>query len=336
MRSVIVIALLFAAFASWSFAEDEPIPPKDALWTIHCRDFTGANRAAEAKRLRELMTKNSGLKPWFVVHQSDRSTLFFGFYRSTLLDAEDSKDRKDAQRAHEEIKRLRAMEDEDRNKVFAGTFFTQIPQAGSEGPPEWDLRNTPPDRFWSLLVGVYKDNPDRRAFAVAAVKALRDEKVEAYYLHDEAASLVFVGAWPRGAIKEQESSEAKPTSNDPNVEIVVINRPLPKNMPREFVKPDGTKVRVFAPNIEVLDPSMEHAMDRNPYFMTNGKVMGREVKNAETGKKELLPNRSSLFIIPRNTADQARGGPPEEAVRQIAPTGPRRPAGTGSLKKLDD
>ena len=79
----------------------------DALWAIYCRSFVGPTRAAEAKRMRDIMAQRTSMKQWHVIHLEEESTLYYGFYRSIQEDSPDSKDRRDAEKAKEDLKKVR-------------------------------------------------------------------------------------------------------------------------------------------------------------------------------------------------------------------------------------
>lgn len=321
-----VVFVVIAATASFSRAE---AIPKDALYTIYCRSFSGDMRAQEATVVRDRLSSGD-LKQWHVMHQEGESTLYYGFYKTY------GDDSKDAKRAESDLKKIRSLVDADDHRVFPLAMVLPIPQPGGDGPPEMNLLNAPADRYWTLLIGVYADNPERKQAAVAAAQALRDSGVEAYYFHDSSASIVCVGAWPRTAIKEQESDSASMPVADKDVEMMVYNVPLPDSVPREFLTPEGKRVRVFAPKVDVQDPTMEAAMDKNPYFMNNGVVLGRELKDAKTGKKQVVPNHSALLIIPRQDKPQQETLPPEVAKRLMPTAQPKPKPGTGTLRRLDD
>lgn len=325
---LMVCAMLFSAPTLWAQAI-----PKDALYTIYCRSFVGPMRAQESTLLKDRLA-STGMKQWHVMHQESESTLYYGFYKAA------GDDSKDSQRAEDDLKKLRKMVDADSRKVFPLALIVPIPQPGTEGPPELDLLNTPPERYWTLLVGTYAEHPERKKAAVAAVQALREQGVEAYYFHDAMASCVCVGAWPRGAVREQESDAASVPVDDRDVEMMVFNTPLPEDMPREYLTPEGKRLRLFAPKIDVADPTMKAAMDKHPHFMTNGVVMGRELENAKTGKKELFPNRSALLMIPRkDKPQQEQQQLPPDVQRRLNPTPQQKPQpkpGAGTLRRLED
>ncbi len=333
MKKLLVLFALVLTCLTSALA-DESIP-KDALWTIYCRSFSGPMHVQESKRVKDALAKTTGMKHWHVIHSEEESTLYYGFYRAVSPDVEESGLRKDAQRAREDLRKIKELQDANKERAFSLVGFVPLPQPGSEGPPEWDLRNTPQDMYWTLYVGVYRDNPDRKKAAVEAVRILREDGIPAYYYHDVAASLVCIGTWPREAIREQQSTDASVNVQERDVEVMAVNVPLPDNFPREFQTPEGKKVRVFAPKIEVADPTLQRAMDRYPDFLTNGKWLGREVKDPVTGKTKVIGHSSQLLIIPRkDKGDDENRRAVERAVRHLQPS---RPAQTGGrLRSLEE
>lgn len=337
--------VLLGAMVVSAWADDGAAPPKDAMWTITCKSFTGPYRVELAKRARETVSRLTKWKDWYVVHQEDESTLFYGFYKASPLRDVQGGDPKEAERAREDLRNIRSLRDTDNNPVFPFPYPTEIPRPGSEGPPEWDIKNTPTDRYWSILIGEYRDNPERKKAAVEAVKVLRAEGTEAYYLHGPVTSGVCVGAWPKKALKEQEGDvAAEPT--DPKAIIKVYNVPLPKNAVTDYYDTEGKHYRVFAPKVEILDPSMRAAVDRNPYFFTNGESLAKRVKDPN-GKERLVPDPSLLLIIPHKETTFGSGGNNADAQAPIPPrplapptpppaAKPKDPTpGTGKLKSLD-
>lgn len=337
MRQGSVLLTCFLLLSSVVLAGSGPTPPKDAVWTIWCQSFAGPMRAAEATQARDAMERLTGWREWWLLHQEDSSTLYYGFYRAIDREAEDGKERREAARAHSELERIRKLADGDQNRLFATPLLVQIPNSTTEGPSEWDLRNAPADAYWTLLIGVYRDHPDRKKTAVEAVRQLRKEGVQAFYLHGASSTTICVGAWPRSALKEQESDHAEAPEKD--VEVMYIGVPLPKNAPREYINARGKKVRIFAPQIEIQDASLEQAINKHPYFYVNGEVFGRKVTDPKTKIEDVLYDRSSLLVIPRRQTgilDQATpAGPLPDLLEQVAPSD-KRPREGGRLRRLED
>jgi hypothetical protein len=319
-------------------AADNPAPPKDAVWTIYCRSFSGDLRAAEAKHYRDTMEKQSGMKDWWVLHQQDSSTLYYGYYRSIQKDAKDGKDRKDAERMVSDLKHIRELKDADDSSYFPLSLPVQIPQPGDEGPPEWNLLNTPKKDYWTILIGVYRDHPDRKKAAVDAVRQLRKDGKEAYYLHGETTSTICIGAWPREALNQPERQDNKGyEAADSDTQIWYTTRHLKKTDRRDFLTPDGKKIHFVCPEVEIHDKTLEAAKDDNPYFFTNGEVLGRSVKDPKTKKEEVFPDSSAFLVIPRKQASMDASPiapPPPSVMERMAPAQPK--SSESKLKKLDD
>jgi hypothetical protein len=349
MRYLLFVLLFGGIVTAALAAGDGPSPPKDAMWTFNCRSFTGPYRVQLAKQALEGVKQLTGWKGWYIIHleQEEESTLFFGYYRTCPLRDVEGGDPKEAEQAREDLRNIRALRDTDGNAVFPFVYPTEIPRPGSEGPPEYDLRNTPADRYWSLLVAEYRDNPERKKAAVDAVKILRKDNTEAYYLHGPTTSGVCVGAWPRSAIKEQESDVAVDRS-DPNTIVKVYNFPLPKNAITDYYDMDGKHYRIFAPKVEILNASMQLAVDRNPYFAINGLVYSKRVRDRNK-KEQVIPDPSLLLIIPHKGAaitdprnstglsnsDAKDPAPTPPPPRPVVVPKPKDQPGTGKLRNLD-
>lgn len=344
------LCVLLGGMMPTARADDGPAVPKDAMWTISCMSFTGPFRVEMAKRKIAAAKNITGVKDyWYVIHQEEESTLFYGYYTASPLRDVQGGDPKEVKRAQEDFAKIRSLRDTDGQLVFPLSYPAEIPRPGSEGNPKWDLKNTPTDRYWSILIIEYRDNPERKKAAAEAVRVLREEeKVEAYYLHLPTASRVCVGAWPRSAIKEQESDVAS-QPDDPNTVVKVYNFPLPKNAVTDYYE-NGKHVRVFAPKIEILDPNMQRAVDKYPYFYINGQNYAKRVKDPN-GKERLVPDSSLFQIIPHNEAaigggekspDKSVDAQPPVSPRPLGPppapvpAKPRDPTpGAGRLKSLD-
>ena len=99
---------------------------------------------------------------------------------------------------------------------------------------------------------------DRKQRAVQAVREARAQGIEAYYYHGDSISSVCVGAWPREAVKEQDSAVAH--SADPNATIFITDRPLPPTVNSDMRDREGNRLTVIAPKLEITDPGMAEAI----------------------------------------------------------------------------
>src|SRR4051812_23224805 len=59
-----------------------PIPPKDAQWTIYCYSVRDPNHVAIVKQLKDELLKTSNMKSWYILHDDQQSTLYYGYYRT--------------------------------------------------------------------------------------------------------------------------------------------------------------------------------------------------------------------------------------------------------------
>jgi hypothetical protein len=184
--------------------------------------------------------------------------------------------------------------------------------------PEWNLANVdkakdrhdPTRAMWSLQIMAFRDNPRRKEAAVQAVEALRAQGVEAYYYHGESISSVCVGAWPRGAVKEQEF-DGSHTMADPRNTLMVFSEPLPPNARPYLTDSDGKRIVPIAPKLEVLDPGMAAAIKRFPEHAVNYEV------HITHGQSENVPAPSFLVFVPRAKGDSAF----EDQDSTMPPTG---------------
>src|SRR5215218_5780225 len=199
-----------------------------------------------------------------------------------------------------------------------------------EAPPQWALRNAPPGEYWSLQIAAYQGHPDRKKYAVDAVKGFRASNIPAYYFHGPTVSSVCIGSWPRKAVR----GEMEPAYNDPNEkrsldqiasrapaeDLVVISPGLPA-VNKEFQTPKG-RVRTLASKLEVIDPTLMATMKAYPNHYLNGEVEGVRTKNGLEGKP------SFLVQIPHRSDPLFGTGGESAAVASDTPQAPRDP---GSL-----
>jgi hypothetical protein len=159
--------------------------------------------------------------------------------------------------------------------------------------------------------------------------------------------MVFVGAWPRAAVKEQDESTG--STPDPSQPLLVLNQPLPANSPTEFRDAEGNRVRALAPRLDPLDPSLIEAMQRYPNNVVNGEVQVNKVTDPATGEVKMVEDPSFLVVVPHNQQSLLGGGqtaagvgydeaiPGGTAAQQqpLAPPAQQQPAG-GRLRSLKD
>jgi len=188
-----------------------------------------------------------------------------------------------------------------------------------------------------VQIMAFKDNPLRKQAAVDAVKDFRGKGVEAYYYHGDTISSVCIGAWPRQAIKEQESVTGQATNEDDTV--LVSNVPLPARYKNARMRTaDGKKIVAYAQRVEVADPSLQATFDKYPDHAVNYEFQSRKVKLAD-GSQVDMPTPSFLVVIPRAQPSALSGNGLQATTPPTTPATPWRasdnvPAGAGRLRGL--
>jgi hypothetical protein len=275
---------------------DQPPIPKGAQWTILCREIHGPDHVSLSKQHKDALMKTPGMRDWHLLHKEDYSVLYYGFYRSY------TEPRAKADRA-----KIDAMTDANGRRPFRQAHLTPLDAADPGGPPEWNLANA--KGYWSLQVGVYKDSPERKQYAVDAVKDARQRGIEAYYYHGETMSLVCVGSWPREAVRLAEESSGP----GDNGQLKVVLPPLPPNVEKapEIRGEGGRKLHVEASRNVIVDPTMRAMMDQFKEMATNGTVMATRRTNPRTGQVDIIEDKSFPVRIPsQDSAMLDSGGVP--------------------------
>jgi hypothetical protein len=317
--------------------------PSDARWTLYCATVTGPDRFTRLAQMKAYLIANSPFKDWYVIHNEQDSTLFYGFFRSI----ETNEDPRAAAAAHAQRKAVAEWKDSTGARPFAGCFFTPISPPNPVAPAEWNLANAPANAFWSVQIMAFKDHPLRKQAAVEAVKDLRAKGVEAYYYHGQTISSVCVGAWPRQAVKEQDVAAGQAVNEDDAV--MVSNVPLPERYKNARLKTaDGQRLVSYAQRVEIADPSLSATIKQYPQHAVNYEFHSRKVK-AEDGKVVDVPDPSFLVIIPREEpsglSDTGGGAAGQGVQGFLNPSGnrtnaaeraaePTLPAGAGRLRGL--
>jgi len=165
-------------------------PKDDGTYTVLLYISDAPSHIEEVKYIRDATKKHTGWRDLIVIHQSDRSAMYWGSY-ATVEDA--AKNRKVARNYHSEAGL----------RPFSAAIV--VPMPGKEvGPPELKLGNTP--GYYSLLVAVFYDMPERRyigrkKFAVEYCQKLRKNGYESYYYHGPARSGVTIGSFPKSSVE---------------------------------------------------------------------------------------------------------------------------------------
>jgi hypothetical protein len=312
--------------------------PKDARYTLYCASIAGGDRFTRMQQLKAYLMAKTPFKEWYVVHNEQESTLFYGFYSAIERTSPGSAG------AHEDRRRIAEWKDENGEKPFASCFFTPVIPPTPAAPAEWNLVNAPIRAYWSVQIAAFKDNPQRKQAAIEMVKDLRGRGIEAYFHHGAAISCVCIGAWPADAVRQQDidGSSAAQAASDQDDAILVSNAPLPARYRNVNMKTaDGQRLVPYAQRVEIIDPSLLATMRDYPIHYVNYEAMKKQVKTVD-GKMADRISPSFLVKVPRddvsvlgNGANGANGflnptgmpaAPPQDSTRQ--------PAGGGRLRGL--
>jgi hypothetical protein len=281
---------------------ESPVPPKDAQWTLLVYSVRGPAHVTDANTLKSSLIDKTKRRSWYVIHSSDESNIYFGYYRA-FDDPHDPATRV----AQADLQMVKDIEwpdsDGQPEKMFARAGFVSIAAPDPVAPPEWNLFNKDLDKapkdptraYWSLQIMAFKTDLRRKEAAVQAVEALRKQGVEAYYYHGDTISSVCVGAWPMDAI-EQQANHGEHTIADPNSTLVVYSQGVPESERASVPKFDdqGHPTVTVAPVLNILDSSMKACVAKYPFHAVNYTI---NRKKGTDGKWHEDP--SFLVVIPR-------------------------------------
>jgi len=303
---------------------DDPMPP-DALFTLSCQVFSGPNHFAQAENAKLIMRARTGWREWHVLHTADSSTLFYGYYHSF----DDRNAAAEYQHAQTDRLKVTALQNDLREPLFAMVFFVPLDTSDPPAPKEWEVTQCP--GFWTLLIGAYRDNPSRKQAAVDAVKAARAMGIDAYYHHGTVSSEVYIGHWPREAVKEQNEG-AQAHTEDRHQTLIVYTNPVSDDvLGKTITTPDGQKPKVVAPQLDIVDPTLKKAIDTYPNTLVNGVKLGRRGMNPD-GSPKVVYTPSFLIQVPHETAGEA-APPPMPDLPNALPDQPTTP-GADRLKSI--
>ena len=304
-------------------ADDQPIQPPDALWTIVCAQIRGANHVERAKITKQQLAASTKMKDFYVVHEEEQSTLYYGFYRFISPRERPDMTRddvRDGERAQADMAKVRSLENNLGDKLFPMAVMSPLEPVDPPAPAEWDLRNVdrnkpdgdPSKAYWSLEIAVYKDNPQRKQMAVESVRSARESGVkDIYFYHGKTSSSVCIGTWPRAAVKEQDSDRVQ--SSNPDMPLLVLPQQLSGVHPTGPIKNrEGQTVQAMAPRLEPTDPTMIDTMQKYPRRNVNGYEIKHTYTTTEGGTVDRY-DPSLVIFIPRDDPSGMLGG----GVRQI-------------------
>lgn len=259
--------------------------PANAQWTIVCRTFTGEEHHVLASQIKQQML-DSGLDGAYILEAADQSTLYYGYYAN----------RADP-RVRADIERLVKWTDMGGEHPFPHPLLVELDPKDPAAPPQWDLRNA--KGYWSLEIAAYRDSPQRKQAAVDSVRAAREQGIQAYYYQGETISSVCIGAWPRDALKEQATDHAGTSAANADEPIMVTNVPLNDIVHGPLIdRVTGQQVKVFAPKVQIQDPTLIAAMKKYPYHYVNGTLHAAVTRDPRTGQEIETPDPSFIVVIP--------------------------------------
>lgn len=282
--------------------------PKGAQWTILCREIGGVGHVQRARQLKESLMNTPGMRDWHLLHKEDSSVLYYGYYKTY------NEPKAKADRA-----KIDSMADAQGRRPFRLAHITPLDAADPAGPPEWNLANA--KGHWSLQIAAYLGSPERKQYAIDAVRAAREQGIEAYYHHGDNVSLVCVGSWPREAVRLADDDVRAGDQGQPKV----VLPPLPPGVKEPEIRgPGGRKLHVEAGRNEIVDPTLKAMMDKYPTNAVNGATMITKRTDPRTGRVEEVADASFPVPIPREESTLLDGGgiplpPPEGAFFDAAP-----------------
>jgi hypothetical protein len=314
-----------AAATGGNLADDMPAPPKDAQYTIVCRDFSEATHVQDARQALQTLRQATDLKKWYIVHAADHSTLYYGFYRT--MDPRDANDAAEGQRAIADLNTIRAIQDSQGNRLFPSSLIVGIDSPDPQANPAWDITRT--TGTWSIEIAAFKDTPDRKERAVEAVRDARSQGVEAYYYHGPTVSSVCIGCWPAEA-----AVEITPEQQNVNPDQPLLVTPTP--LSAEYTKGLSKDIQQIAPHVDVADPTLTQALGKWKEHSVNGYTLMQKVVDPVTHEETTQPERPFLFKIPHKDpldtmtpTDTATVAPPQENTQP-------KQSGVGQLPSLGD
>lgn len=278
---------------------DVPLAPKDAKWTVFCATIADANHVETSRGLKDALIQRTGMREWYILHESGQSRLYYGFYRS-INDTQN--DAAETRRAQADRKKIDELVDGSGQRPFRACQFVQLNAPDPDAPPEWNLVNAPADKKWTLMVGAYKDSPDRKKFAVDAVRDARARGEEAYYYHGDNVSNVFIGAWPEEAVNEVRLDPDPAAAKNGSGDVLV----LPPGVKPEAGVRDrtGRRVRAVSQELVAVDETLKQKIAQYPNMGVNGEFLVYKAhgKTRLEGSKVIRIPRPSETTFRENVA----------------------------------
>jgi hypothetical protein len=261
---------------------DMPLAPKDAQWTIYCATVADPSHVETSRSLKAALVKRTSMREWYILHESNQSRLYYGFYRSF----NDKADAAESSRAQADRKKIDELVDGAGERPFRACQFVPLSAPDPESRPEWNLVNAPADKFWTLEIGSYKDHPDRKKFAVDAVREARAAGEEAYYYHGDTVSSVCVGAWPETAVAEERVDSDPKARKNSHGDILVL--PPGIKDPGKIRDKQGRPIGAVGQRLVPVEPSLTAKIEQYPVMLVNGEELIYKTKNSTQKQSSLL------------------------------------------------
>jgi hypothetical protein len=324
---------------------DVPAAPSNAQWTIYCTTVEGPSHIEQSRDFKRRLAQITGLKDWYIVHGSEESTVYFGFYRSI----DDPKDPAESRRAQDDRHRLDAWKDSTGARPFSHCMFVELSTPNPEAPPEWDLTRAPDWASYTVEVAAFKNNTDRKRAAVEGVREFRKRGIEAYYYHGPSVSSICLGLWPETAVTQPAIIDPKHPErgikSDTAEKIVVVDPNLP-DITKNLSDENGTRVLAVQPRAVIADQKLAAMIREYPDHYVNGVIMIRPSTNkpAEHSFVARVPDRTYSLLDGGGSAISREPGSHSTEIPGLlssrlggddtpAPA-PQKAAG-GKLKSLD-
>lgn len=275
------------------------VPVAGAQWTILVHNVRGPAHIIESKRFKDQLTATTGLNQWYLIHGASDSTLYYGYYK------EMSGESPDAARLKVDLDKIKELRDAMTDRpLFAQALVVGLDSADPVAPPEWNLASS--GGHYTLVIGTYAGNIERKQAAVDVVRELRSQNIPAYYHHGDAASTVSIGAWPTSAADEGQAVE----NRDPSKRVIVAAGAPTPEVERAIEKAGREGAVTLTPSFVPRDPNMIAMMKEYPHLHTNGGVYVNKVKDQVTGQLKEIPDPSYIAVIPKQADSLLRNSAP--------------------------
>lgn len=276
--TVLLALLLMPAGAR---AEDEDI------WTIRCGSARGSERSRISRAYADALKKLKDLKSdkIFVLDEDGEAVVFYGRYvRKVVVEKDETGEPRERFRykpdPRSDLALIRSLSQTLPDPTggqrvdwpFALAALEAMPLRQKSKLAKWELSQS--KGYWTLQIAVFYNTPDmtqRKYAAEEYCRLLREEKGEdAYYHHGEVNSSVFIGSFPKSAIKAD--GKANPLTG-----IVEVTN-------------------------QIADPKLTALRTKYPHNLHNGAVFSEKLRD-KSGQAARVPHASFPVKVPREEPD---------------------------------